>query len=364
MKILFDHQIFTRKRYGGISRYFSELHDELNNLSNLSAKISLLFSNNHYLSEKKNNSFINIFPDLNIPGKKNVFGYVNKKKTIFHLKQQNFDIFHPTYYDPYFLKYLGKKPFVLTVHDMIHEKLTPQHKIVFQKKILVEKASKIIAVSQNTKNDLIKYLRVDSSKIDVIYHGNSIFPKPNMKFNLKLPEKYLLFVGHRDGYKNFNRFIKSIADTLIDNKDLFVVCLGGGDFNTSSKLFLSDLHISNKVLHYNIDDDNLFFFYKNALAFFYPSLYEGFGIPLLESFACGCPLFCSNTSCFPEIAGKGAHYFDPNNKASMKEVVIKLLQNSDNFRESLLNHGYEQLKKFTWVNTAKETKKLYESIRL
>ena len=364
MKILFDHQIFTRKKYGGISRYFYELHNNLNKISNFETKISVLISNNYYLSFKKNSNYLDFSSVFNFPGKKKFLNFFNKKRSINNLIKQDFDIFHPTYYDTYFLKYLKKKPFVLTIHDMIHEKFTPENKIVHQKKILAEKASKIIAISETTKRDIIKYLGVDESKIKVIYHGNSIFPKSNMKLSIKLPEKYLLYVGHRDGYKNFDKFVKSISDILIDDKKLFLVCVGGGKFNNKSKQFLSDLGILNKVFHFNVNDDNLFYFYKNAVAFFYPSLYEGFGMPILESFACGCPLFCSNLSCFPEIAGKGAHYFNPNSEISIKSAVLKVLNNTDNFRESLLHHGYDQIKKFTWKNTAEQTKNIYQSIEL
>ena len=103
------------------------------------------------------------------------------------------------------------------------------------------------------------------------------------------------------------------------------------------------------------------YFYQNALAFIFPSLYEGFGIPVLESFACGCPLLCSNVSSLPEVAGNAACYFDPYSEESIRDAVVKLLDDS-NFREELIDKGYEQLKKFSWKQTSEETKKIYESV--
>lgn len=365
MKILYDHQIFTSQKYGGISRYFYELMSEFNKMKNIETIVSLVVSNNHYISDKKFITYFDVLPNKQFRGKHRLFNFVNKPNTILKLKQQNFDIFHPTYYDPYFLKYIGNKPFVLTVHDMIHEKFremfSPKDKTTEQKRLLVEKATKIIAVSENTKKDLIELFGTDESKIEVVYLGNSMFPKPDIKINFDIPNRYLLFVGNRGSYKNFKRFIKSISDILKQDKGLFVLCAGGGKFNSSENQLFRELEISNKVLQYNLDDNSLAYFYQNALAFIFPSLYEGFGIPVLESFACGCPVICSNVSSLPEVAGEAACYFDPYSEDSIKNAVIKVLEDST-FREDLIKMGTERLKKFSWKKTAEETKRIYESV--
>lgn len=365
MKILYDHQIFTAQKYGGISRYFYELVHEFDNTQEVQCEIPLLVSNNHYISDKKFVNSMDLLPNKQFRGKIRIFNYLNKPNTILKLKQQNFDIFHPTYYDPYFLKYLGNKPFVLTVYDMIHEKFSdmfsPADKTTEQKRLLVEKATKIIAISQSTKKDLIEFFGTDESKIEVVYLGNSMFPKPNSNIGFEIPKKYLLFVGSRGGYKNFERFIKSVANLLEQDKELFVVCAGGGKFGSSEMQLFSDLGIAGQVLQYSLDDESLAYFYKNALAFIFPSLYEGFGIPVLESFACGCPLICSNTSSLPEIAGDGAFYFDPYSEESIKNAVLKVLEDVA-LREDLITKGQERLKQFSWKQTAEQTKKIYESV--
>jgi len=365
MKILYDHQIFTSQKYGGISRYFYELVRELDDVSDLQYEIPLLVSNNHYISDKKFVDYIDLLPNKNFRGKNRVFRILNKPSNILKLKQQKFDVFHPTYYDPYFLKFIGKKPFVLTVYDMIHEKFSEMFpatdKTTEKKRLLVEKATKIIAISESTKKDLIEIFGTDESKIEVVYLGNSMFPKSDIKLGFDIPKKYLFFVGSRGLYKNFERFIKSISELLNQDNELFVLCAGGGKFSSSEMQLLTELGISKQVLQYNLDDDSLAYFYKNALAFIFPSLYEGFGIPVLESFACGCPLLCSNLSSLPEVTGEAACYFDPYSEESIKNAVIQVLDNT-NLREDLIKNGYEQLNKFSWKETAEETKKIYESV--
>lgn len=365
MKILYDHQIFSSQTYGGISRYFYELFREFANIPEVQYEMPLLVSNNHYISDKKFVNYINLLSNQQFRGKTRFFYYLNKTNTILKLKQQKFDVFHPTYYDPYFLKYLAGKPFILTVHDMIHEKFSdmfsPTDKTTHQKRLLVEKATKIIAISQSTKKDLIELFGTDESKIEVVYHGNSMFPKSNITLGYQIPKKFLLFVGSRGAYKNFERFIKSISEVLIEDKELFVLCTGGGKFSKNEIEQFKKLGITKQVLQYNLDDDSLAYFYKNALMFIFPSLYEGFGIPILESFACECPLLCSDVSSFPEVAGEAACYFNPYSEESIKDAVCRVLDDT-NLRKDLIAKGRERLKEFSWQQTAEQTKKIYENV--
>jgi len=365
MKILYDHQIFTNQNFGGISRYFYEVINGLNTQTNLKCEISLLVSNNHYISDRKIVNHINVLPNKNFRGKVRLLNLINKPYSILKIRKQQYDIFHPTYYDPYFLKYIGSKPFVVTVYDMIHEKfkdMFPQKdKTSHYKELLVKKAAKIIAISENTKKDIIDIFGIDESKIDVVYLGNSMLVKTNISLNFKLPDKYILFVGNRSGYKNFERFIKSISKILSEDRDLYAICAGGGIFKNNEIYLLSELKIKNKVLQYNVNDEELAYLYRNALAFVFPSLYEGFGIPILEAFACGCPVVCSNSSSFPEIAEEAAYYFDPYSENSINYAIIKVSEDRK-LRNELINKGYEKLKEFSWEKTAEQTKKVYEDL--
>lgn len=365
MKILFDHQIFTVQKYGGISRYFYELIKELKNMDNIQINVSLLISDNYYISDKQTIKHMNFVPSKDFRGKTRLILYSNKINSLYHIKKGNFNIYHPTYYDPYFLKYINDKPFVLTVFDMIHEKFkemfSQEDKTTENKRLLVEKATKIIAISQSTKNDLIEVFNIEPSKIEVVYLGNSMILNNKSVLDIKIPKKYILFVGSRGGYKNFDRFVRASSILLNENLDLLIVCVGGGKFKAEELSLFNQLNMKDKIFQYNLDDESLAQFYKNATMFIFPSLYEGFGIPILEAFACKCPLVCSNTSSLPEIADNGAEYFDPYNEESIYKAIKNVLDNSE-YRKQLINNGIERLKHFSWEKTALQTKRVYEDI--
>lgn len=365
MKILYDHQIFSSQKYGGISRYFYELINEFNHVNDMEINTALFLSNNHYISDKKLVQHFQFFSNKDFRGKSKLLNAINKFSSIKELKKQDFDVFHPTYYDPYFLDYLGNKPFVLTVYDMIHEKFSnlfsPNDPTTQNKKRLVEKASKIIAISESTKRDLIELFGTEESKIEVVYLGNSMSLDSQSVLKIDIPDKYILFVGSRFGYKNFDRFFEAIRPLLEQDKSLSLVCAGGGAFKSADLSRFESLGIHNQIRQYDLDDSTLAYLYKNARLFVFPSLYEGFGIPVLESFACNCPLACSNTSSLPEIAGNGAAYFDPYDVESIRQTIQNIIDD-ENTSIHLVANGAERLKDFSWEKTALQTKKVYERV--
>ncbi len=364
MKILYDHQTFTLQKYGGISRYFYEMIKYLSANSS-DVGVALYFSNNHYISDNNTIKHFKFLKQYEFRGKQRLNMFVNKLYSIYIVKQQIFDIFHPTYYDTYFLDYIKNKPFVVTVYDMIHEKFednfAKNDKTSQNKKVLCQKADKIIAISQSTKNDLIEIFDIEASKIEVVYLANSLAIKDNILDDDILPEKYILFVGSRGVYKNFVRFIEGVSKILNNDKNLSIICAGGSKFNSDEIKLFTELNINKQIFQYTLDDDKLSLFYKQAELFVFPSLYEGFGIPVLEAFACDCPLVCSNTSSLPEIASGGAEYFDPYDSSSISTAIMNVL-NSDEKKQILKQNGKNRLKSFSWEKTAEDTKKIYESI--
>lgn len=357
MKVLYDHQRFSVQNVGGITRYFYGLINEFNNLDDIKVKLSILFSNNEYI-QKYSNKF---FPKINFKGKRFLMYKINNIKAMFDVKKNDYDIFHPTYYDNYFLPFLKKK-LVVTVYDMYHELFlnNKNNETILQKKNLIYKADKIIAISQNTKNDILKlYNDINENKIKVIYLANSLSYKNIEKVNL--PEKYILYIGHRNKYKNFENLAKAFSKINFERENLFLVCIGGGNFSKNEIIFLKQLNIYKNCISINVNDNQLTYIYKNALALVFPSSYEGFGIPILEAFYCECPLILSNTSCLPEIAQDCAEYFDPNNIEEMKYKIEKVI-NDKEIRKELTNKGLIRLKDFSWKKTALETLKVYNSV--
>jgi len=370
MKILYDHQIFSTQIYGGISRYFIELMKNIENNDEIKYELSLEYSNNYYIKQLSNFSCRSFFKNYDFKKRDRIIDYLNKILSKNIISKEDYDIFHPTYYNPYFLDCIGKKPFVLTIYDMTHEVLTDyfhyNDKVAEHKKLLALKADKIITISENTKKDIVKFYNLSEKKIKVIHLASS-FTEFNMdKINNvnikhKLPKKYILYVGSRWGYKNFYNFIKAISLLLKTDNDLFVACAGGGNFNENEKELLRGLSMKNKVFQFHTDDEELQALYKNALAFIFPSLYEGFGIPILESFACECPVICSKTSSLPEVAGDAAVYFEPESELSILNSVQKVIYNN-NLRSLLVYKGSQRVKEFSWEKTTKKTKKIYEDI--
>ena len=243
---------------------------------------------------------------------------------------------------------------------MIHEKFQKYiynvSEIIAHKKEVITHAKRIIAISQNTKEDIIQLLHISPEKIDVIYHSTSMKPFTG-KQRLTLPDSFLLFVGDRTPYKNFNRLAKAFSELSTKDENLFLVCTGM-PFKQSEKELLDKLNISNKVIHIKATDRTLAELYSRAKLFVFPSLYEGFGIPILEAYACYCPVALSNTSCFPEIAGDAGIYFDPYSETSILESIKEVIYD-DRKRTELIMRGRERLKLYSWEKATALTQKTY-----
>jgi glycosyltransferase involved in cell wall biosynthesis len=363
MNIFYDHQAFSAQNYGGVSRIFSELITGIPLLSKHSVHLPMIVSNNIYLSQKRI-PHISFLPSVKIPRKQGIIYKLNQLYNTFDIKKTHFDIYHPSYYDPALIKYAKGKPVVATFHDMTHEKLAMQfpelskeRSLLEHKKQIAERADHIIAVSNNTKKDLIEILKVPAEKISVVYLGNSFSQDSKVSKNDLHP--YLLFVGNRGSYKNFIYFLRSVTNILIRYK-VRLVCAGSSPFTNEELGIIRDLSVQNFVSYkFSNSDQQLAELYSNAIAFVFPSLYEGFGIPVLEAFACNCPCIISNTSSLPEVAKDAAIYFDPANSFSIANAVEKVINNTE-FRHDLIRKGQERLKAFSWNKHVQETIEVYE----
>jgi len=373
MKVLYDHQIFGLQDFGGISRYYYELLKRQRGC----AELSLAQSNNEYVradmelaSQVAPKPLPRRYSKLErivvpkkirnrVPGARE-----NMKCTSAKLKEGGFDLFHPTYYDPYFLDGLQGRPFVLTVHDMIHE-LYPEYfhltdSVSADKRKLVEKAAHIITVSATTKRDLVNIHGIEESRITVVYHGSSLNSE-GPEGNLQLPGKFLLMVGSRASYKNCYFALQALSKLFKRIPELSVVFAGGGPFSGGEQGYFSTLGLSGRIHYYPAGNSALRMLYKRAEAFIFPSLYEGFGIPLLEAFSCGCPVLSSNTAALREVAADAALYFEPKDLHAMESAVERILCESA-LRERLRVSGYERLSQFSWERCAKETTVVYEKV--
>lgn len=376
VRVLYDYQAFTWQKYGGVSNCFALLISHLP--EEIRYHVAIKESDNVHLKEA---GISNVRPiKLNgdnflgkrfFPGKYRLYRYfsklfpkltadgLNSIEAIRCLKQGNFDVFHPTFFDPYFLKYLNGRPFVLTIHDMIPELIYENHDDpqVSRKALLAKKASHIVAVSAKTKEDIIKVLHIPEEKITVIPHGvEKCKPKP-----VAISYKYILYVGGRNlPYKNFRPMVKSLSAFLKEHKDVNLLCTGP-DFTSEETEFFRNLGVYDQVKHRYCSDAELAWLYSKALLFVFPSLYEGFGIPILEAYQYDCPVFVNNTSCFPEVCGDAAVYFELNGK---QDTLVKTM---DEFlmgggRDSLLTQQRERLKKYSWEKSSRMLADVYKEV--
>jgi glycosyltransferase involved in cell wall biosynthesis len=366
MDIFFDHQTFSLQEFGGISRYYAELISGINHTSSNRAFLPLLFSNNVYLKEL-GLSKSGLLPNVQFYKKQQIIYRSNQAYSISKLQKQPFNVFHATYYDPYFISYLKGRPFTVTFLDMIHEKLSAQFPelsdgglITKQKQFLANRADRIIAISESTKQDIVELLNVDPNKIDVIYLGNSLKPIGRSTIEKSNPEPYLLFVGRRERYKNFEGLLRAIHP-LLKKYRLKLLCAGGDVFSKSENMLIYSLGVNNLIEQRAINDQTLLMLYRQAIAFIFPTLYEGFGIPVLEAFACDCPCIVSNLSSLPEVAGDAAMYIDPTLPESIVEAIEQLLHNSQ-LRQELVKKGRERLTHFSWSHTVDKTLNLYKAL--
>ena len=361
MKIIYDHQVFSWQKYGGISRYFYEIISRIAQIDENEVSLFQGFNINQYgLNEYKDNyKFYFNHHKKNIPKTGFAYNYLNKYLLKKIICNKHFDIYHPTYYDLYFKQ--NKTNLVVTVYDMIHELFNDEFKnnnIIEKKKEIIQKAQGIIAISQNTKHDLMNILNIPEDKIKVIYLANSLLKRVEDKAFFKNP--YLLYVGSRNKYKNFRNLLIAFSRSIYKN-DFFLVCFGGGKLNKEELNLSKELNLLDRVIQYDGNDLLLSNLYYYAELFIYPSKYEGFGIPPLEAMHYGTPVLVSDVSSIPEVVGKAGIYFDINNIDDLTNK-IDLILSDENLRNELSEKGFLQGEKFSWDKCAKETMLFYKTL--
>lgn len=363
MRILFDHQIFCLQRYGGISRYYSEIARSLASMSDNKVEIFAPVYLNKYLSDHEGFSLKGLkIPQLSKLGRFVAWGMDTALAFPLVRSRHDVDIFHETYYAG--VDYCPQSARrIVTVHDMIYEKFKKEfpgrERIRRLKALAVSRADHVICVSENTRRDLINLLGVDNKKISVVYHGCAYDVCVTGK-SLQVSKPYILYVGIRGGYKNFDKLLRAYSHALKLKSELSLICFGGGPFCKAERCLMDELGIPvTSVVQISGDDSLLASLYGSAIAFVYPSLYEGFGMPLLEAMSLGCPVICSNASSFPEVVGDAAVLFDPEEVDAIQEAIEKVVFSTD-LKDSLVKLGKERIKQFSWSKCARETLQVYE----
>lgn len=355
MKILYDYQALRMQRYGGVSRYFFELASRLCREPDVQVAVPVLRSKNYYFQEFLGKPMAGDLP-VSLDRAVNL---ANRAYTLL-TRARYADILHPTYYNPYALGWLSGR-LVVTVHDFTHERFPEcfqkNDATAANKARMIRAADALIAISENTRRDILQYFPEAEGKITTIRHGLGDEPVTPAPF--PLPERYILFVGERKGYKNFARFCEAMRRIMKNDDGLCVFCAGGGPFTAAETASFG--RYAGRFLQRTCTDAELAHAYQNALCFVFPSLYEGFGLPTLEAFGSGCPVVLSAASCLPEIGGDAAEYADPENAESIARAVERVL-GSEPLRREMAARGKARLVNYRWESTARETLRLYERI--
>jgi glycosyltransferase involved in cell wall biosynthesis len=351
--VIFGPEIWPLQEYGGVSRYCYEL---ISNLSALGTNVRVLLGPNR-------NPYKDMFdPKLLVELADNSPSEVSRGIT-HALENYDVGIYHATYFDSANLEVAFRKGLktIVTVHDLIGD-LFPEKIRWFQRRnraqeYVANRCDLIITDSENTKSDLETIYKISPVKIRVVHLGAGTLKK---SANPVPPTftPYVLHVGNRNGYKNFNLTVEAISKST-RLKKLQIAAFGGGDFTTGERRKFAETGMGSRIVHLSGTDESLENLYRNAVALVYPSLYEGFGIPPLEAMRLHCPVIASDRASISEVCGSDVFYINPESITSLQEKLIQLIENPESY-DSERAHAHSL--QFTWENTASKTLSIYSEL--
>jgi glycosyltransferase involved in cell wall biosynthesis len=363
MRVLFDHQTFLLQRHGGISRYFFELITRL--VAQPDARIDVFMG--IHINDCGMNAYRDRFgrffglrrPELPhlLTASLMLDGFLF---SLFARKSQP-DIYHPTYFYNLVPELKAKR--IVTVYDMIYElypgDYSPDDVTASNKKEAVRRADGVICISESTKNDLLNFIPIPEERVRVIHLANSLTLVVDSPPVIQSP--YVLFVGKRGGYKNFDRLLVAYAHSSRVRDDYRLICFGGGPFQPAEIERMKALAIEGRIEFVGGSDRLLANLYTFASLLVYPSLHEGFGMPPLEAMHYGCPVIVSKTSSMPEIVGEAGVYVDPNSEEQFITAMEEVLYKTD-VRSAIIRAGHQREDLFSWDRCARETIAFYRRV--
>ena len=363
MRILYDHQIFSIRQYGGISRYFVELALRIGQFPDAEAQIVSPIIRSLFLAEKRSevstfglnlSQVRRLSPRMVLP--------VNEILFRAFAPLGNPDIVHETYYARR-TNVPRTANIVTTIHDTIPERFPaafPTHeRDRAVKQAALHRADRVICVSESTRRDLLEFYDVDPDRVSVVLLGASLAPAAEGPMEIGAP--YFLHVGGRYEYKNFDGLLKAFGEARL-HKTHKLVTFTSAPLTASERAVMEKAGVpQSAVVRATGDDRTLARYYAGAEALVFPSMYEGFGIPLLEAMRCGCPIVTSNTSSMPEVAGEAAIYCDPRDIKSISDALLQVAS-SPTTKARLVANGRKRADHFSWDRCAAETHNVYKTL--
>lgn len=363
MRITYGPEIF-HQRFGGISRYFVRVASELKKLGQ-DVEILAPIHSNSYLRQSATLGGKRLFwPARSEPSRRFVGGLA-RAQVLSRVVHDPPDLYHPTYYSGRFPRV--PIPKVLTVFDLIHElgflgQAASVRGTIRKKSRMISEADLLFVISESTKADLLALYDVDPAKVVVTPLGVDAH-----EFDQSLSpdgKPFLLYVGNRRGYKNFRVLARALRLLRQESGYEVGLILAGGEVLSKDERETLSSSVGDQNLWCQVfpSDDQLADLYQSAIALVCTSVYEGFGLPVLEGMARGCPVLCSNTSSLPEVGGAAPLYFSPDDFETLAKLAATVISDGA-LRARLSRAGFEQASRFSWRDTAESTLRHYQGLQ-
>lgn len=361
MRVLYDGHIYRSQKTGGVNRYFANL------IGGLPDNVQPIL-----LSDCVREHNFPTHPRLRlIQGKQQRPGYLARRLLALYFRLAAraipFEVAHPTYYSLLTRLPLSayRRPVVITIYDMIHElfpnEMDPTGIAAHEKQRAVAQAQAVLCISENTRRDLLRFYPTAEEKAQVIPLAADL--AQSMSYGSEpVPDRpYFLFVGQRDGYKNFAALRTAFARIAATRPEA-MLCVVGPPFSAAEEEALTQARIRDRVEHCgSVTDAHLAKLYRCSTAFVYPSLYEGFGLPILEAMACGAAVVANDRASIPEVAGEAALLCDTAQGDDLTDA-LRLVFDNTSTRTELAAKGLRRAAQFSWKETAARTADVYRAI--
>lgn len=354
-----DEQIFAIQPYGGISRLFAELTRQFLSDPSLGVDLDPLQAPivNRYILDDPG-----LTKRLRVRQARNQWTALAWYFS--HLERRRADVVHTTFYLPHGLASARGSKRVITVYDMIPERMPDTRRrldLLTLKRRYIDSADHVICISEATKEDLLEVYGSVDAPISVVHLGVDERFNSDVSVLAEFPESYVLYVGHRGQYKDAQTLVRAFAEIANQFPAHQLVFAGGGPFSRSEEGLLAALGVRHRVQQFDLPDEAMPNAYAHADVFAFPSRFEGFGLPVLEAMACGTPTVLANTTSLPEVGGLAARYFAPGDATDLAGQLSAVLNDSEE-SERMSVAGKLRAGEFSWNRTARLTADVYRGV--
>jgi glycosyltransferase involved in cell wall biosynthesis len=365
LRVIFTGTMFAAQRHGGVSRYFCDLKQGLDQLGVGSVVLAPIWRT-ELLKRGPGARGFHLPESLDFRGVPRLLSRLSnldRRIRLPLLRHRGRQVLHPTYYPKFSLPH--GMPTVITVYDMIHERFAEMFtdtSTQAAKRAAVLAADAIIAISHHTKQCLIDIYDVNPDRITVVHLGvPQIQTHQGARHVVDVLPPFVLYVGSRSGYKNFSALLDAFARSGLAKQGINLLAFGGGRLSAEERQKANRLGVLGHLIHLDGDDATLVALYQRALALVYPSLDEGFGLPPLEAMANDCPVIAARAGAIPEVVDTAAHLFDPTDVDDIGAALVEVVTNHD-VRRDLIEAGRSRTAHFTLERQAYQTLGVYRQV--